>query len=49
MERGYKVQNTDFGVCCVINKSVFYKSPNLKKNTNQRRSNKKWTRKNKKG
>ena len=31
MERGYKVQNTDFGVCCVINKSVFYKSPNLKK------------------
>lgn len=49
MERGYNVQNTDFGVCCVINKSIFYKSPNLAKSTNQKRANKKWMRKNKKG
>ena len=48
IEHGYTILNTDFGVYCCIQKSVFYRTPNLVKNTKQKRGNKKWTRKNKK-
>jgi len=38
IEHGYKIIDTNFEAYCCIKKSIFYKSPNLAKTTNQKRS-----------